>query len=104
MNVSWMRLSIAVAVVVATVGTARTLAGPIGFTNVSDIDRINIIKKDTTKCRKLQSYCTVSCEDSTYTGIGVCQDGDGYKGPQTPMSIECCCCTEGWEHRSFIGG
>ena len=59
-------------------------------------------KKDTTKCGYLKSrVCATTCEDSVYT-IGLCRDDRD--GSTSRISVECCCCTEGANHRSFIGG
>ena len=66
----------------------------------------NPIKDDTRRCtskRRAQIYCTgpTACADSVYT-IGVCRDDD--TGEESPVTIECCCCTDGFEHRTWIGG
>ena len=63
---------------------------------------VDIVKKDTTSCKKLQYYCDRTCEESPYPGTGVCQEGKN--GATSAISVECCCCTEGSEHRYFIGG
>jgi hypothetical protein len=68
---------------------------------MDETQKVNIIKRDTTSCKKLQNYCSTSCESSVYT-IGVCQEGT--HGAGSAISVECCCCTEGFEHRYFIGG
>ncbi|MBZ5638524.1 MAG: hypothetical protein LAO51_07155 [Acidobacteriia bacterium] len=99
----WIRLGIVVGVLVVLVDGASTLAGQVGSTTLSDSDRVGVIR-DTTKCRKLQYYCVRTCEESPYTGIGLCQEGNGNSGHGSPISVECCCCTPGWEHRSYIGG
>lgn len=63
------------------------------------------IKKDTRRCRskQAQAYCSTptACEDSVYT-IGVCRDDQ--TGAESPLTIQCCCCTEGSDQRSWIGG
>lgn len=62
----------------------------------------DLIKKDTTKCGNLKNHvCTTSCEDSVYT-VGLCRDDRD--GSTSAISVQCCCCTEGANHRSFIGG
>jgi hypothetical protein len=53
-----------------------------------------------TSCSRARSYCKTSCEDSTYT-IGLCQEANG---EVSAISVECCCCTDGFQRRSFIGG
>ncbi len=85
----WIRLVLVVGVLVVIVAGAATLATP------------DLIKKDTTKCGNLQRYCTISCADSVYTH-GACRDDK--TGVISAISVECCCCTEGANHRSFIGG
>ena len=61
---------------------------------------VNFIEFDTTPCFQLRSACQTSCEDSTYNH-GVCEEASG---AVSAISIECCCCTDGWQGRSFIGG
>jgi hypothetical protein len=85
----WMRLGVVAGVLVVFVYAASTLA-------------VNIANKDTLSCKKLQSVCSRSCADSPYTGFGLCQEGT--HGATSPVSVQCCCCTDGWEHRYFIGG
>ena len=62
-----------------------------------------IIKKDTTQCSKWlnKNVCTTTCEASVYTH-GVCRDDRD--GSESGITFECCCCTDGAENRSFIGG
>ena len=62
-----------------------------------------IIRKDTTQCSRWlrQNVCTTTCADSVYTH-GVCRDDRD--GSETSITFECCCCTDGAENRSFIGG
>ncbi len=50
-------------------------------------------------CPHFRSYCGTSCEDSTYGG-GLCQ---GANGEVSAISIQCCCCTDGFQRRSFVG-
>lgn len=71
----------------------------VGVTALADPDPL---KKDSTKCGWLKNrYCATSCEDSVYV-IGLCVDDRD--GTTSAISVECCCCTEGANHRSFIGG
>ena len=104
MKHSWIRLGVVVGVLVVFVVGASTLADQAVSMTAIEPDGIVIVKKDTTRCRKLQDYCTRTCEESTYPGTGMCQEGGGYHGPTSAISVECCCCTPGWEHRSYIGG
>jgi hypothetical protein len=62
-----------------------------------------VIKKDTTQCSQWlkKNVCTTTCEDSVYS-IGSCRDDRD--GSVSPSTFECCCCTDGAENRSFIGG
>jgi hypothetical protein len=87
------RLGIVAGVLAAIVVSALALARP------------DPIKRDTKRCRTraAQSYCTspTACQDSVYT-IGVCRDDD--TGAESAVTIQCCCCTDGSDHRSFIGG
>ena len=90
MNNSWIRLVTVSAAFAAIVAGASALATP------------DLIKKDTTKCGHLKnSVCSTSCEASVYTN-GLCRDDRD--GSTSAVSVECCCCTEGANHRSFIGG
>jgi hypothetical protein len=61
------------------------------------------MNKDTTKCSQWlkKNVCTRTCEDSVYS-IGVCRDDRD--GSASNITFECCCCTDGAENRSFIGG
>ena len=102
MKSSWMPARVAAAVVFVLVAGARTTAGEIATLAGISPDNKNIIKKDTRSCKKYHEYyCTRTCEESVYT-IGVCREGKN--GPESPISVECCCCTEGFENRYFIGG
>ena len=86
----WARLAAAIGVLVAVIASASALAVP------------DPIKKDTTKCGNLKNFvCHTTCEDSVYT-IGLCRDDRN--GATSAISVQCCCCTEGANHRSFIGG
>ena len=99
MNNNWIRAGFVLGVVFVLGAGAWALGvDVVGI----DQDEVNIIKKDTISCKKAQNYCTLTCGERPYPGVGVCQDGKG--GPTTPMTIECCCCTDGWEKRYFIGG
>jgi len=90
MQRSWIRLSTVAGVLAVIVAGASALATP------------SLIKKDTTKCGWLKSrYCATSCEDSVYT-VGLCRDDR--TGATYAISVECCCCTPGANHRSYIGG
>jgi hypothetical protein len=95
---------VAAAVVFVVLAVSWTGAEDVLLTSSQEVDvRIpDPIKKDTRRCKKEQDVCYVSCEDSTYNGFGVCREGKN--GPETPMSIQCCCCTEGFENRYWIGG
>lgn len=104
MRNSWIRLGIVVGVLVVLLGGASTLADQVTWMTVNESEGTPIIRRDTTRCKKLQYYCTRTCEESPYTGAGVCQDSNGYGGQTSPISVVCCCCTEGWQHRSYIGG
>ena len=98
MKNAWIRPSLVVGVLLVMAAGAWTLAIDINV----DAPQINIIKKDTTSCRKLQYYCNHTCEESPYTGVGLCREGKD--GPTSAISVVCCCCTEGSEHRYYIGG
>ena len=90
MKGSWIRLGTVVGVLAVIVAGASALATP------------DLIKKDTAKCGHLKnSVCATSCEDSVYTN-GLCRDDRD--GSTSAVSVQCCCCTEGANHRSFIGG
>ncbi len=90
MKISWIRLGAVAGVLVAVLVGVSALATP------------DIEKKDTTKCGYLKSrVCYTSCEDSVYTH-GLCRDDRD--GSTSAISVQCCCCTEGANHRSFIGG
>jgi hypothetical protein len=90
MRSPWIRLGIVVGVLVVLVAGASALATP---------DRI---KKDTVKCGNLkQDACTSTCEGSVYTH-GLCVDDR--TGETSAITVQCCCCTEGANHRPFIGG
>ena len=89
MKSSWTRLGTAVCVLAAIAVGASALATP------------DLIKKDTFKCGSLKSRVCGTCEGSIYT-IGLCVDDRD--GSTAAISVECCCCTEGANHRSFIGG
>ena len=101
-----MRTRLAAAVAFMLLSGAWTAADDIvsptmDVTTVPSVD-VNLINKDTTRCTKLQNYCSTSCEDSTYIH-GVCREG-GKNGPSYAISVECCCCTGDAQHRYFIGG
>lgn len=90
MRNTWIRGGVVVAVLVVVIAGASALATP------------DLIKKDTTKCGNLkQDACRTTCEDSVYTQ-GLCVDDK--TGETWAISVQCCCCTEGANHRSFIGG
>ena len=90
MNNSWIRVGMVVGVLVILVGGASTLATP------------DLIKKDTMKCGHLKNdACGTTCEDSVYTH-GLCVDDK--TGETWAISVQCCCCADGSNHRSFIGG
>lgn len=90
MRISAARIGIVVAVLGAVVVGVSALATP------------DLIKKDTSKCGQLKSsVCGTTCEDSVYTN-GLCRDDRD--GTTSAISVQCCCCTEGANHRSFIGG
>ncbi len=79
-----------VGVLVVVVAGVSTLATP------------DLIKKDTVKCGSVQhDACSTTCEASVYTH-GLCVDDK--TNETSAISIQCCCCTEGANHRSFIGG
>ena len=62
----------------------------------------DLIKKDTSKCGSLKNdVCFTTCENSVYV-IGLCRDDRD--GSTSAISVQCCCCTDGANHRSFIGG
>ena len=86
------RLGIVAGVFVVVAAGASALATP------------DLIKKDTSKCGSLQNhYCSspTACEDSVYVS-GLCRDDRD--GSTSAISVQCCCCTDGANHRSFIGG
>ncbi len=90
MKTSWIRLGMVVGVLVVVVAGVSTLATP------------DLIKKDTVKCGSVQhDACSTTCEASVYTH-GLCVDDKTQV--TSAISIQCCCCTEGANHRSFIGG
>lgn len=90
MKNSWIRFGTVVMVLGVLVAGASALATP------------DLIKKDTMKCGSLkQDACTTSCESSVYSH-GMCVDDK--TGESWAITVECCCCTEGANHRSFIGG
>jgi hypothetical protein len=91
MKSSWIRLLCLAGVLAVIAASAAALAAP-------DPNRM-----DTTRCSKWlkKNTCTITCEDSVYT-IGFCRDDT--TGTESPISFPCCCCTEGAEHRSFVGG
>lgn len=86
----WVRFGIVAGILIVIVAGASALATP------------DLIKKDTAKCGSLQhDVCGIRCEDSVYTH-GVCVDDR--TGETWAISVQCCCCTDGSNHRSFIGG
>ena len=98
------RLVVAAAVVVMSAATVRTLADQVGSAtlNVYQVETIHLDKKDTSKCGHLKYYCDRTCEESPYTGVGLCRDDQ--TGETSAISVVCCCCTEGSQHRSYLGG
>ena len=98
-----------------TAGCVATVAGKMENTNplwnlkdrvaiamIEAAERDGLIKKDTVKCGSVQHYaCDTPCEGSAYTH-GVCVDDK--TGETSAITVQCCCCTEGANHRSFIGG
>lgn len=87
------RLGIVTGVLAVIVAGSTSLAkGPQWFDN-----------KNTTRCSMWlkKNVCTTTCADSVYT-IGECRDDRD--GTTSAISFECCCCTDGAENRSFIGG
>lgn len=69
---------------------------------VSALAKPDLIKKDTKKCGGLRhDACRTTCEDSIYSH-GACRDDK--TGEVWSITVQCCCCTEGWNKRSFIGG
>lgn len=91
MKNGWFRLGIVAGVLAVVFAGASALADRPG-------------PQDTTRCKDLQYYCTRTCAESPYTGFGLCQEGNGRGSRTSPISVQCCCCTEGWQHRSYIGG
>lgn len=90
MKSSWVRLGTVAGVLAVVLAAASALATP------------DLIKKDTAKCGQLKHlYCTTTCEDSVYTH-GLCRDDR--TGETSAISVQCCCCTDGANHRSYIGG
>jgi hypothetical protein len=92
MKIFSIRLGIVAGVLVVMVASALALANP-------------HTRKDTRTCKskRAQIYCTgpTACEDSVYT-IGVCTDDQ--TGAESAVTIECCCCTDGADQRSWTGG
>ena len=88
MKNSWIRLGIVAGVLAVMVAGASTLATP------------EPEKKDSFSCGYLRQHdaCATTCEDSAYTR-GLCRDNRNrvleFK------TVQCCCCTEGWQHRSY---
>lgn len=69
---------------------------------VSALAKPDLIKKDTKKCGGLRhDACRTTCEDSVYF-IGACRNDK--TGETWASTVQCCCCTEGSNRRSFIGG
>ena len=107
MRISWSanqhtlsRARIAAAVVFIVLAVSWTPANDL---TLVELERRYNIKKDTKRCTKLHDGCTpTSCEDSTYNGFGVCREGRD--GPGSAITIQCCCCTDGFENRYWIGG
>jgi hypothetical protein len=90
MKQTWIRLSIGAGVLGVTLASTLALATP------------DLIKKDTSKCSSLKNrVCGSSCEGSVHN-YGICLDDQ--TGQTLDLSIECCCCTDGANHRSWIGG
>lgn len=86
----WARLGVVAGLFAVVLAGAWALATP------------DPIKKDTIKCGRLRNQvCGTSCEGSVYTS-GLCRDDRD--GSTSAISVQCCCCTEGANHRSFIGG
>lgn len=89
MTSTWVRLGFVAGVLATVLAGASALAKP------------DLVKKDTFKCGPLKnSVCGTSCEDSVYVN-GLCRDDR--TGATSAVSVQCCC-TEGANHRSFIGG
>jgi len=89
MRSSWKRLGMAVGMLAVVGSGIWTLAGVIP-------------PEDVFPCKKARRHCGTKCEDSTYNGVGLCREGTD--GPTSAISIECCCCTSGFQNRYFIGG
>ena len=89
MKNTWIRIGVVLGVLGVVVVGSAALADP------------DLIKKDTSKCGSLKDLCTISCADSVYSN-GVCRDDK--TGEESFISVQCCCCTDGSNQRSFIGG
>jgi len=87
------RLGIITVVLAAIVAGATALAK-----NANWVEKAN-----TTQCSKWlrKNVCTTTCEESVYS-IGACRDDT--TGSESGITFECCCCTDGAENRSWIGG
>ena len=86
----WLRAGTFAVALTAILAGASALATP------------SLERKDTKKCGYLKSrYCATTCEDSVYSN-GLCVDDR--TGQTSAVSVQCCCCTPGANHRSFIGG
>ncbi len=87
----WIRLGIVAGVLVVIVAGVSTLADP-----------PTLEDRDTSNCGSLHhDACDRTCEESQYTH-GLCIDKAN--GSTSAISVQCCCCTDGWQHRSFMGG
>ena len=85
------RLGIVAGVLAIIVAGASTLADP-----------PTLEDRDTSNCGKLRHYaCDSACGETPYTH-GLCRDKRD--GSTSAITVQCCCCTEGANHRSFIGG
>ena len=89
MKHTWIRLSIAAGVLGVALASTLALGTP------------DPIKKDTSSCGSLKNRVCGTCEGSVHN-FGLCVDDR--TGQTFDFSVECCCCTEGANHRSWIGG
>ena len=90
MRSSWKRMGLATGLLAVLSSGFWTLAGA--------------LPEDVFPCKKVRNRACgqPKCGERPYPGVGACREG--LDGPQQPLTIECCCCTPGFQDRYFIGG
>ena len=90
MRSSWKRMGLAVGLLAVLGNGVWTLAG--------------IPPEDVFSCKKIRNRACgqPKCGERPYPNVGACREG--LDGPLQFITVECCCCTPGFQTRYFIGG